>query len=96
MRSEDYPKERMGGLRKTFLTKSHPHRRKKEKPKRVGSRGKRVQQNHSKRRIVIENTIYRMKRNRIMGDIFRNRLRKHDKVSYIASGLVNYRALSPL
>ncbi len=27
---------------------------------------------------------------RIMSDIFRNRLRKYDKVSYIVSGLVNY------
>lgn len=53
-----------------------------------------MQQNHSKKRIVVENTIYRMKKYRIMSDIFRNRLRKCDKVSDIVSGLVNYRALS--
>ena len=35
-----------------------------------------------------------MKRYRIMGDIFKNRLRNYDKVSDIVSGLVNFRALS--
>ena len=46
---------------------------------------------HSKRRIGIEHAICRIKKYRIMGDIFRNRLRKYDKVSDIVSGLVNYR-----
>ena len=32
MRSGDYPKERMG-LRKTFLTKSHPYRTEKRETK---------------------------------------------------------------
>ena len=35
-----------------------------------------------------------MKKYRIMSDVFRNRLRKYDKVSDIVSGLVNYRTLS--
>ena len=35
-----------------------------------------------------------MKKHRIMGDIFRNRLRNYDRVSEIVSGLVNYRALA--
>ncbi len=30
-----------------------------------------------------------------MNDIFRNRLRKYDKVSDIVSGLVNYRIMNP-
>jgi hypothetical protein len=34
---------------------------------------------HSKKRIVIEHTICRLKKYRIMSDIFRNRLRKYDK-----------------
>ena len=33
-----------------------------------------------------------MKKYRILGDIFRNRLIKYDRVSDIVSGLVNYRA----
>ena len=49
---------------------------------------------HSRKRIVMEHTICRMKKYRIMGDIFRNSLKKYDKVSYIVSGLVNYRILA--
>ena len=44
--------------------------------------------------MVIEHTICRMKKYRIMGDVFRNRLRNYDKVSEIVSGRVNYRILS--
>ena len=50
---------------------------------------------HSKKkRIVIEHTICRLKKYRIMNDVFRNKLRKYDKVSDIISGLVNYRILN--
>ncbi len=49
---------------------------------------------HSKKRIVIEHTICRLKKYRIMNDIFRNRLRKYDKVSDIVAGLINYRILN--
>ena len=48
---------------------------------------------HSKKRIVIEHTICRLKKYRILADVFRNKLRKHNKVSDIASGLVNYRIM---
>ena len=36
----------------------------------------------------------RMKKYRIMGDVFRNRLRKYNRVTDIVSGLVNYRTLA--
>ncbi len=49
---------------------------------------------HSKRRIVIEHTICRLKKYRILSDVFRNKLRKHNKVSDIVAGLVNYRITS--
>ncbi len=49
---------------------------------------------HAKERIVIEHTICRLKKYRIMSDVFRNRLRKHNKVSDIVAGLVNYRILN--
>jgi len=49
---------------------------------------------HSKRRIIIEHTICRLKKYRILSDVFRNKLRKHNKVSDIVSGLVNYRILN--
>ena len=48
---------------------------------------------HSKKRIIVEHTISRLKKYRIMSDIFRNKLRKYNKVSDIVSGLVNYRIL---
>ena len=51
---------------------------------------------HSKKRIVIEHIISRMKKYRILADVFRNRLkRKHNKVSDIVPGLVNYRIMNP-
>ncbi len=49
---------------------------------------------HAKERIVIEHTICRLKKYRIMSDVFRNKLRKHNKVSDIVAGLVNYRILN--
>ena len=49
---------------------------------------------HSKKRIVVEHTICRLKKYRIMNDIFRNKLRKYDKISDIVAGLVNYRILN--
>ena len=49
---------------------------------------------HAKRRIVIEHTICRLKKYRILSDIFRNKFRKHNKVSDIVSGLINYRIIN--
>ena len=52
---------------------------------------------HSKKRIIIEHaTICRLKKYRIMSDIFRNRLRKYDMVSDIVSGLINYRIMNSI
>ena len=55
---------------------------------------KEYNQSHSKNRIVIEHTICRLKKYRILAYIFRNRLKKHNKVSDIVSGLVNYRIMN--
>ncbi|MER5176636.1 MAG: transposase family protein [Candidatus Nitrosocosmicus sp.] len=49
---------------------------------------------HSKKRIVVEHTICRLKKYRIMSDIFRNKLRKYNKISDIVAGLINYRILN--
>ncbi|HEY6534337.1 MAG TPA: transposase family protein [Candidatus Nitrosocosmicus sp.] len=43
---------------------------------------------HSRMQIVIEHTICRLKKYRILSDVFRNKLRKYDKVSDIVTGLV--------
>jgi hypothetical protein len=50
--------------------------------------------NHSKKRIVIEHTICRLKKYRIMNEVFRNMLRKYNKVSDVVAGLVNHRIMN--
>ena len=67
---------------------------KKKKDQELSAEEKQCNKSHSRKRIVIEHTICRMKKHRIMGDIFRNRLRNYDRVSEIVSGMVNYRTLS--
>jgi DDE superfamily endonuclease/Helix-turn-helix of DDE superfamily endonuclease len=50
--------------------------------------------NHSRQRIKIEHTICRLKKYRILADVYRNNLRKYNKVSDKVSGLVNYRIMN--
>ena len=47
----------------------------------------------SKERVVVEHTISRMKKFRIMGEEFRNRLKRYDVMTDIVSGLVNFRIM---
>jgi hypothetical protein len=54
---------------------------------------KRFNRKLSKERVVVEHTISRMKKFRIMGEEFRNRLRHYDAMTEIVSGLVNLRIL---
>ena len=42
---------------------------------------------------MIEHTICRIKKYRIMNDTFRNRLREYGNISDIVSGLANYKIL---
>ncbi len=49
---------------------------------------------HSKKRIIVEHTISRLKKYRILADVFRNKLRRYNKVSDIVAGLVNYRIMN--
>ena len=44
--------------------------------------------------MVIEHIICGLKKYRIMGDMFRNRLKKYNRVSDIVSGPVNYRIMN--
>ena len=68
--------------------------RKNRRQKELVKEEKEYNQIHFKKRIVMEYTICRMKKYRIMSDVFRNRLRKYNRISDIVSGLVNYRTLS--
>jgi len=67
---------------------------KKEKNCELSSQQKEYNRNHSRKRIVIEHAICRLKKYRIMSDVFRNRLKKYDIVSDTVSGLVNYRIMN--
>jgi hypothetical protein len=67
---------------------------KKEKDHELTEVQKEYNKNHSAKRIVIEHAICRIKKYKIMNDVFRNRLRKYDRVSDIASGLINYRIMN--
>ncbi len=81
------------------IEKDYPEQRsslpiKKEKDYDLTTEEKEYNRNHSVRRIIIEHAICRIKKYRIMNDVFRNRLRKYNKVSDIISGLVNYRIMN--
>ncbi len=67
---------------------------KKKKNQELSQEEKDYNKIHSKKRIVIEHTICRLKKYRIMKEVFRNRLRKYDRISDIVSGLVNYRMIN--
>jgi hypothetical protein len=54
---------------------------------------KRFNRELSKARVVVEHTISRMKKFRIMGEEFRNRLKRYDLMTDIVSGLVNLRIM---
>ena len=50
---------------------------------------------HSKKRIIVmEHTISRLKKYRILADVFRNKLRKYNRISDIIAGLINYRIMN--
>ncbi len=70
--------------------------KKKRNQKDLSQEEKEYNKIHSKKkRIVIENTIIcRLKKYRIMSEMFRNRLRKYAKISDTVSGLVNYRIIN--
>ena len=47
----------------------------------------------AKARVIVEHTISRMKKFRVMGEEFRNRLKHYDAMTDIVSGLVNFRIM---
>jgi hypothetical protein len=67
---------------------------KKEKDHELTTKEKEYNKNHFRKRIVIEHAICRIKKYKIINDVFINRLRKYDRISDIVSGLVNYRIMN--
>jgi len=81
------------GIEKDFPEQKSSLPNKKKKKMQSSIEQKEFNRGHAKKRIVIEHTICRLKKYRILADIFRNKLRKYNKVSDIVSGLVNYRIM---
>ena len=80
------------GVEKDFPDQKSSTPNRKKRRQYLSQEEKEYDQHHSIKRIVIEHTICRMIKYRmIIEEVFRNRLRKHDKVSDIVSGLINYR-----
>jgi hypothetical protein len=82
------------GVETDFLEQLSSIQNRKKRNLELSVEEKEFNKNHSRKRIVIEHTICRMKKYMIMSQIFRNRLRKYNRVSDIVSGLVNYRIMN--
>jgi len=67
---------------------------KKPKCKELTSKEKRYNKKLRKERVVVEHTISRMKKFRIMREEFRNSLTRYDRMTSIVCGLVNFTALA--
>ncbi len=84
------------GVETDFLEQLSTIPNRKKRNLELSQEEKEYNMDHSKKRIVIEHAICRLKKYRIMSEIFRNRLRKYDKVSDIVSGLINYRLMNSI
>jgi hypothetical protein len=82
------------GVEKDFPEQKSSLPNRKKRNQELSQEEKEYNKNHSKKRIVIEHTICRLKKYRIMNEVFRNRLRKYNRVSDVVAGLVNYRIMN--
>jgi hypothetical protein len=99
----DIPKDVMSifdlgllGVEKDYPQQKSSLSFKKEKDCELTVQQKEYNRNHSKRRIAVEHVIAGLKKYGIMNNIFRNRLRKYDRILDIVSGLINYRIMNPV
>ncbi|MGI0046478.1 MAG: transposase family protein [Nitrosotalea sp.] len=79
------------GMEKDFPEMNPVLPYKKKKGRRLTPRQKEFNRDHARTRIVVEHTISRIKKFGIMGEKFRNRLRRYDRISDIVCGLINFR-----
>ena len=82
------------GVEKDFPEQisSLPFKSKRSKPLPVEE--KEYNRIHARARVVVEHVICRIKKFRIMSDVFRNRLKRYNRISDIVTGLVNYRVMA--
>jgi hypothetical protein len=81
------------------IEKDYPHLKvkipvKKKKNQELSKQDKRWNKKLSKERVIVEHTFRRMKKFRIMGEEFRNRLKRYDRMTSIVCGLVNFTLLN--
>ena len=69
-------------------------KRKKKRNKPLSVAEKEYNRIHARARVVVEHAICKIKKFRIMSDIFRNRLKRYNNISDIVTGLVNYRVMT--
>lgn len=67
---------------------------KKPKGKELTKKQKRQNKKQRKERVIVEHTIGKMKKYRIMGEEYRNKLTRYDCMTSIVCGLVNFTVLS--
>jgi len=68
---------------------------KKPKGKELTKQEKRYNKKQRKARVIVEHTISRIKKFQIMGQEFRNRLTRYDRMTSIVCGLANFTLLNP-
>ena len=94
------PKVELGGdLGYQGIEKDYPNLKtkipvKKPKGKELTRKEKRQNKKFRKERVIVEHTISKMKKFRIMSEEFRNRLTRYDRMTSIVCGLVNFTVLS--
>lgn len=81
------------GIEKDFPSLKSKIPIKKPRGKSLEKKDKRHNRRLSKERVVVEHVIGRMKKFKIMGDTFRNRLARYDDIVSIISGLINFRVM---
>lgn len=81
------------GADKDFPTAKFVLPVKKKRKRKLTKKQRRYNRKLSRKRVVVEHTIARTKKYGIMGNKFRNSLRRYDKASSIVSGLVNLRIM---
>jgi len=89
---KDYPKLNS----KVPFKRRSPGRGRRNKAEKLTSEQKKFNQKLSKERIVVEHTISRLKKFRVMTHTFRNHLKHYDTMTNIVSGLVNFRIMGTI
>jgi hypothetical protein len=82
------------GVKKDFPTvRSVIAIKKRRRKRKLTGKERRYNKRISKRRVIVEHTISRVKKFNVMNNGYRNRLKYYDDASDIISGLMNFRIM---